>query len=158
MADDCPPVSVSLRIAAPADAIFALLADPSRHPDIDGSGMVQGPVASGAVTGVGDVFVMRMRSRKKGEYEINNHVVEFVPGRRIAWEPAAGRGLPEEGTPRMGHRWTYELAADGPDATVVTETYDCSRAPESERIGMANGEMWREAMADTLARLARHVE
>jgi hypothetical protein len=27
----------------------------------------------------------------------------------------------------------YELAPVGPDATIVTEIYDCSRAPEEER-------------------------
>jgi hypothetical protein len=28
------------------------------------------------------------------------------------------------------------LTPDGPDATVVTEIYDCSRAPEEDRAGM----------------------
>jgi len=34
-------VTVEKVIPAPADAIFALLADPARHPDIDGSGSVK---------------------------------------------------------------------------------------------------------------------
>jgi hypothetical protein len=35
----------------------------------------------------------------------------------------------------------------------VTEVYDCSRAPEEERVGMDNGNVWAEAMAETLGRL-----
>ena len=39
------------------------------------------------------------------------------------------------------------------DATVVTEIYDCSRAPEEERAGMDNGRAWIEDMTKTLERL-----
>jgi hypothetical protein len=48
-----------------------------------------------------------------------------------------------------------ELSAhpDGPDATVVTEIYDCSRVPEEARAGMDNGKIWMDAMANTLERL-----
>ena len=35
-------VSVSRQIAAPAGVIFDILADPSRHAEIDGSGTVRG--------------------------------------------------------------------------------------------------------------------
>ena len=45
------------------------------------------------------------------------------------------------------------FAADGPDATVVTEIDDCSRAPEERRAGMDNGRVWIESMAKTLERL-----
>jgi hypothetical protein len=53
----------------------------------------------------------------------------------------------------VGQRWSYQLTPDGPDATVVTEIYDCSRAPEEERAGMDNGNVWAGAMAETLERL-----
>jgi hypothetical protein len=53
----------------------------------------------------------------------------------------------------LGQRWSYQLTPDGPDATVVTEIYDCSRAPEEARAGMDNGKVWIEAMAKTLERL-----
>jgi len=39
--------------------IFRVLADPRRHLEIDGSGMLRGAVSGAAVTGVGDVFTMR---------------------------------------------------------------------------------------------------
>jgi hypothetical protein len=152
------PVSVSRRIEAPAREVFAVLADPRRHREIDGSGMLRGPSSDGVITGVGDVFVMRMYYSELGDYDMNNHVVEFEPDRRIGWEPESGSSYPGVGSHspaerRWGHRWTYELTPDGPDATIVTETYDCSRAPEEERAGMDDGRIWRAAMAETLERL-----
>ena len=89
---------------------------------------------------------------------MNNHVVEYELDRRISWEPEAGRGHPaaDSSSPaeaRWGHRWTYQLTLDGPDATIVTEIYDCSRAPEDERLGMDNGNIWVESMTKTLERL-----
>jgi hypothetical protein len=36
---------------------------------------------------------------------------------------------------------------------VVTEIYDCSRAPASARASVQDGRIWIEAMAATLARL-----
>lgn len=148
------PVSVSRRIAAPAHDIFQVLADPRRHPDLDGSGMLRGAVSDRPVTGVGDVFVMKMYFRPLGDYQMNNHVVEYERDRRIGWEPEAGDGHPGAGDGgRWGHRWSYELTPDGPDATIVTESYDCSRAPESQRVNMDQGNVWRDAMARTLERL-----
>jgi hypothetical protein len=155
MSEEKRPVAVSRRIEAPAADIFPILADPGRHLDLDGSGMLRGAVTEAVVSQVGDVFVMRMYYSEHGFYEMNNHVVEYEQDRRIAWEPESGRGHPEAGTSdaRWGHRWGYELAPDGPGATVVTQTYDCSRAPEEERVGMADGRIWIESMTRTLERL-----
>jgi hypothetical protein len=159
MTDDaCPPVTVSRRIAAPAAAIFGVLTDPVRHTDLDGSGMLRGAATTAPVSGVGDVFVMKMYFAPLGDYEMNNHVVEYEPDRRIGWEPAAGRGHPDAGPDnddRWGQRWAYELTPDGPDATIVTEIYDCSRVPAAERTGMDNGRTWIDSMAETLERLDR---
>lgn len=154
-ADDYRPVTVSRRIAAPAAVVFAVLADPRRHVDLDGSEMLRGAVTDAVVTKVGDVFVMKMYYSEHGDYEMNNHVVEFEPDRRIGWEPVAGRGHPDESTAAesWGHRWVFDLVADGSDATVVTEIYDCSRAPNEERRSMGDGQVWLEAMTATLERL-----
>ncbi len=156
--DDYQPVAVSRRISAPAHDIFEVLANPVRHLDLDGSGSLRGAVTGTMISGVGDVFVMKMYFAHLGDYEMNNHVVEFEQDRRIAWEPEAGRGHPNaapdssEAT-RWGQRWSYQLTPDGPDATVVTETYDCSQAPEEERVQMDNGKVWADSMARTLERL-----
>jgi hypothetical protein len=152
-ADERKPVEVSRRIGAPASEIFRILADPGRHSDLDGSGMLRGAASSTVISGVGDVFVMKMHYPALGDYEMNNHVVEYELDRRIGWEPAAGRGHPRSSENRWGHRWSYELTPDGPHATVVTEIYDCSRAPEEERAGMDNGNGWIETMTKTLERL-----
>lgn len=155
------PVRVSRRIGAPAHDIFQVLADPGKHTDLDGSGMLRGTVSSEPVRGVGDVFVMKMFHGPLGDYEMNNHIVEFEQDRRIGWEPKAGRGHPNAATPDpgdedgegWGQRWSFELTPDGPDATIVTEIYDCSSAPEEQRVNMDNGNVWTKAMARTLERL-----
>jgi uncharacterized protein YndB with AHSA1/START domain len=156
--DQYQPVAVSRRVCAPAEEIFRVLADPVRHPEFDGSQMLRGAVSADVISGLGDVFVMKMYFSEIGDYEMNNHVVEYEPNRRIGWEPEAGRGHPNTapGSPesaRWGQRWTFELTPDGPDATVVTEIYDCSRAPAEERVGMEDGKIWIEAMTATLERL-----
>ena len=42
---------------------------------------------------------------------------------------------------------------DGPEATVVTEIYDCSRAPDAARAAVDDGRTWIASMTATLARL-----
>jgi hypothetical protein len=150
--DVCPPVEVSRRISASAMEIFGVLTDPKVHFAIDGSEMLRGPETAGVVTGVGDIFVMNMYFEALGNYQMDNHVVEFEPDRRISWEPVAGSDHPGAGT-RVGHRWGFILSPDGPDATIVTEIYDCSRAPQAFRQDMHNGTMWVQSMEDTLRRL-----
>ena len=166
MTDDASqPVAVSRRICAPVHDIFQVLADPVRHPEFDGSGSLRGAGSTAVISGVGDVFVMKMYFSHLGDYEMNNHVVEYEQDRRIGWEPEAGRGHPNAApdspeSARWGQRWSYQLTPDGPDATIVTEIYDCSRAPEKKRAGMDNGKIWIDSMSRTLERLdalcARH--
>ncbi|MCL2581306.1 MAG: SRPBCC family protein [Streptosporangiales bacterium] len=153
------PVSVSRRIAAPADALFGILSDPDRHPEIDGSGMLRGPEGGATpLTGVGDAFAMRMRNPDVDDYVMTSRVVEYEPGRRIAWEPVMSAVSDPAYEDRVGvpgkYRWGYELAPDG-DATVVTETYDCARSPEWLREATRNGENWIPAMKKSLENLER---
>jgi len=144
-------VAVSRRIEAGAGQIFQILADPRRHTEIDGSEMLRGAITESVVSGVGDVFAMKMYYEQFGDYEMNNHVVEFEVDRRITWEPAR-RDLEEE---MWHHRWGFELESDGDGATLVTEIFDCSRAPEEGRNAVKNGTTWIEAMTATLERLDR---
>lgn len=157
-ATEYEPITVSRRIGAPASVIFRILADPVRHREFDGSGMVRGMVSGTTICGVGDVFVMQMYFDELGDYQMINHVVEYEPDRRIGWEPEAGRGHPnaEPGADRparWGQRWSFELVPDGPDATIVTEIFDCSRVPEDQRVDIDNGAIWVDDIRDTLARL-----
>jgi uncharacterized protein YndB with AHSA1/START domain len=149
------PITVSRRIGAPASVIFRILADPGRHPEFDGSGMLRGIASGTATCGVGDVFVMRMYFDDLGDYQMINHVVGYERDRRIGWEPEAGRGHPNadqgaERPARWGQRWTFELTPDGPDATTVTEIFDCSRVLEDQRADIDYGNIWVEGMQQTL--------
>jgi hypothetical protein len=152
--DECRPVAVSRRIDAPAGAIFTLLTDPSRHPEIDGSGMLRPGASNEVIAGVGDVFVMKMFFPAMGDYEMHNRVVAFEVDRCVAWEPALPDVNPAEAEPsRNGSRWGFDLTPDGPEATVVTETYDCSSSPDQVRQAVDNGNGWIEAMTTTLERI-----
>ncbi|WP_440071489.1 hypothetical protein [Streptosporangium sp. OZ121] len=151
------PVSVSRRIPAPASRIFDILTDPAKHIELDGSGMLRGAVSPQVVSGVGDVFTVKMHYRELGDYEMINHIVEYETNRRLAWEPEAGLGhpdsLPESSSARWGHRWGFTLTPDGANATTVTHTYDCSRVPEKTRKNMDDGRVWIVSMTATLERL-----
>lgn len=152
-------VSATRRVQAPAHEIFVRLADPEGHPTLDGTAMIRDGRGNRAISGVGESFVMKMHNDTMGDYEMTNHVVDYVVDQRIAWEPQLTGGTrPEEAArigERMGHRWGYELVADGPDATVVTAFVDYSNAtgwltnPAEEIVNW-----WMESLATTLERLA----
>jgi hypothetical protein len=157
--NNCKPIVVSLRIDAAAPDIFEILADPGRHLDLDGSGMLREGASNSVISGIGDIFVMKMHNQALGDYEMNNHIVEYELNRRIGWEPELRVAEHPDGAPtpvgnRPGQRWSFELTPDGPDATVVTEIYDCSRAPELVRSIVDNGNGWVKSMSKTLERLA----
>jgi len=61
-------VSVSRHIEAPAERLFALLADSGNHPLIDGSGMVREPAPAVRLSGTGVAFVMNMHHDERGDY------------------------------------------------------------------------------------------
>ena len=157
-------VHVSRRIAAPAPVIFAILADPRRHADFDGSEMLRGSAESEPLSGIGDQFVIAMH-RLGRDYFMINHVVEFEQDRRLVWAPSPGDLETAGGDPTRvgvpaGYRWGFRLEPDGRDATVVTETFDCGTADNAwilERDGGAwiNGHSSvTDSMSATLERLA----
>ena len=139
MADDS--VSATTIINAPAEAIFAVLADPAKHADVDGTGWVRGadvgPLVAEPLTAVGQVFRMAMYhpNHPNGNYQTANQVRVFDPPRAISW--ATGYDA-DDGTLRFGGwSWRYDLAPTGSASTAVTLTYDWSAASDStrERIG-----------------------
>src|SRR6185312_9044976 len=100
-------------VQAPPGAIFELLADPSKHPLIDGSGTVKRARAEEPQRlSLGAEFGMDMHLGLG--YRIQNTVVEFEEARLIAWRHF------------NGHRWRYELTP-APRGTLVRETWDASR-------------------------------
>jgi hypothetical protein len=88
-----PSISVSLGIDAPAHELFRYLARPADHTTIDGTGMLRGTDDRRVLSGIGDVFEMKMFNDQLGEYVMENLVVEFEPDRRIVWEPVLSRHL-----------------------------------------------------------------
>jgi len=162
MAEGSRRTEESRRIEAPATLIFKILANPRRHMEFDGSGMLRGAVLGRPISDVGDTFTMKMH-RLGDDYLMLNYVVEFAPDRRIFWEPAPGDpSRAEDNDPSKvgipaGYRWGYILSPDGDDATVVTEVFDPGPLPEDLFL---DGGAWinatnpvRESMAASLERL-----
>jgi hypothetical protein len=154
-------VSVSMTIDAPAGRVFQILALPANHPRIDGSGMLAH--GSGVeISGVGDVFTMNMHNEEMGDYEMANHVVGYEFNELISWEPvlmAASRVEDQADIGvRNGVRWTYQLRPLDGRSTLVTETYDCTAAPEWLRQAVKNGARWVDSMTATLAKLNEFAE
>ena len=105
-------VAASIEIAAPASRIFAILADPRRHVEIDGSHMLRRCLDGPDRLGLGSQFVMSMRLCGV-PYRVRNRVVEFEENRLIAWrhfEP---------------QHWRFQLQPTQ-SGTRVTETFDYS--------------------------------
>jgi uncharacterized protein YndB with AHSA1/START domain len=140
-------LSVSDTLDAPVERVFALLADPDRHPDLDGSGTVRASHTHLAITEVGDVFVMEMEHPERGRYTVENHVVRYEPDRALAWAPARPGAAPS------GHVWSWELAPDGDDRTIVTHTHDWSRVTDPEILSRAD-EVTADEMRMTIGNLA----
>lgn len=97
-------------VAAEPQVIFDLLADPSKHSLIDGSGTVRGSNEElPERLALGCKFSMSMKMGVP--YKMTNEVVEFEEPTLIAWRHMGG------------HIWRYRLrAVDG--GTEVTEEFD----------------------------------
>ncbi len=42
-----------------------------------------GATSGGVISGVGDVFMMKVHNDEMGDYEIANHIVDYEPNTRI---------------------------------------------------------------------------
>jgi hypothetical protein len=147
-------VSVERVIHAPAAAIFAIISDVSRHPEIDGSGSVVKPKAGAPETlSLGSTFGMSMKLGVP--YSMTNTVIEFEPDRRIAWQTRVSGVM---GHLVGGRIWRYELEErDG--STRVTETWDITQDKQGFLLRHGPvGTHTAEAMTKTLARLAEMTE
>jgi uncharacterized protein YndB with AHSA1/START domain len=149
MAASDETASVERVIAAPPDKIFDLLADPSRHPDIDGSGTVRGAKGGSERLALGSKFGMSMKMGLP--YSMTSEVIEFDENRVIAWQtkPPVSWGEKFGG----GRIWRYELEpVDG--GTRVRETWDISQeAGLSKPLVARSRQRTVENMEKTLARI-----
>lgn len=127
-------VSASTTIGAAPEDVFAVLADPSSHAAIDGTGWVRGARDVDRITGVGQVFRMGMhhRNHPDGDYQTANLVEVFDEPRAIGWKP--GVESPETGELSFGGwTWRYDLEPVGASRTAVMLTYDWSAVPPHVR-------------------------
>ena len=141
--------SVERVIAAPPERIFALVADPRRHKDINGNGTVRDAVDAPERLFVGATF--RLNMDFKGPYTMVSTVIEYDENRRIAWQ---SRPPADEAKWRQlfgGRIWRYELEpVDG--GTLVRESWDLSEE-RSRWIVRGYGRKTRVNMTRTLERI-----
>ncbi len=104
-------VSRSVEVAAPVEELYALVADPRRHRELDGSGTVRDNVKAPVKLAVGSKFSMKMKLYGL-PYRITSTVTALKPNEVVEWRHP------------MGHRWRWEFEALSPTLTRVTETFD----------------------------------
>ncbi|CAN5407562.1 SRPBCC family protein [soil metagenome] len=115
-------ISDSIVIETSPPVIFAILADPASHHEIDGSDSVQEITSTQTSRrlALGDRFGMNMKIGLP--YKVRNTVVEYDENRLIAWQHFAK------------HTWRYELDEFEPGRTRVTESWDWSGSPYARLI------------------------
>jgi uncharacterized protein YndB with AHSA1/START domain len=114
-------------VHAPPAHVFALVADPHRHPELDGSGTLRNtPISGPDRLTQGAKFSVGMKQYGV-PYKITSTVIAFDEDKLVEWQHP------------LGHRWRWELVAIEPDSTQVTETFDfgSAKAPKMlELFGM----------------------
>src|ERR1700721_3492265 len=123
-------ITATITIPAAAEAVFGVLADPTTHAAIDGTGWVRESLDGKSLTGDGQIFRIAMYhdNPPAKTYEMANKVVVFDPPPAIAWEPgqdAAGDGTLSFG----GWIWRYDIDDAGSSPSHVTLTYDWAPVP-----------------------------
>jgi uncharacterized membrane protein len=104
-------VSRTVEISAPAAELFAIVADPRRHHELDGSGTVGDNIRGPSALHLGARFSTKMKLFGL-PYRITSTVTELKPDQLIEWRHP------------LGHRWRWEFEALSPTVTRVTETFD----------------------------------
>jgi hypothetical protein len=141
-------------VDAPAETVFDVLADPTTHQAIDGTGWVREPLDGKRLTEVGQVFRMAMYHSNHGgmHYEVANRVEVFEPPHAIAWLP--GQGNDEGNLEFGGWIWRYDLKPVAENRTEVTLTYDWSAVPPAIREEIGFPPFDRQHLDNSLKHLA----
>ena len=146
-------ITVSRTIDASPQEVWAVISNPARHHEIDGSGQIVSDEKSDRVTANGQVFTMNMNApHMGGDYQTDNHVTGYDENRLLAWQTAPA------GTEPKGWEWLYELTPEGPNSTQVQLTYDWSKVTDKELLKKVSFPLISEdALEATLSRLASAV-
>lgn len=139
--------SARIVIDAKPSTIFAILTNPKRHQEIDGTATITENISGPQELNMGSKFGMSMHLGI--HYRILNTVVEFKKDELIAWR-------------HLGRwRWRYELMTLGNGSTQVTETFDGSYAPFISQLWLnfRKAYPWTQmAVAKSLVRLKKVAE
>jgi uncharacterized protein YndB with AHSA1/START domain len=142
-------VSVERVVPATPEAVFALISDPRRHADFDGSGTVREAKGVPDRLSLGATFGMGMRMGLP--YSMVSRVIEYEENRVLAWQTVPAYPLVDK---LVGGRiWRYELEpVEG--GTLVRETWDVTQERPLTRSAVRRlAETTRTNMAKTLERL-----
>ena len=104
-------VSRSIEVNAPASELFAIVADPRRHHELDGSDTVRDNVTCPDQVNPGARFTTAMKMFGV-PYRLTSTVTAATPDELFEWRHP------------FGHRWRWEFASLTPTLTRVTETFD----------------------------------
>ncbi|MGZ4450340.1 MAG: SRPBCC family protein [Nocardioides sp.] len=150
---DQKKITVQRTIDAPSTAVFDVLSNPARHPELDGSGFVVSDEKTDRITATGQVFRMNMTGpHMGGDYQTDNTVTGYDKNHLLAWQTAPAD------TPPPGWEWVWQLQAQGSEATEVTLTYDWSNVTDPgilEKVPFPL--VQQEQLEDSLNRLASSV-
>ncbi|MGY5764241.1 GNAT family N-acetyltransferase [Brachybacterium sp. DNPG3] len=116
-------------VDAPAAEIFELIADPARQIAWDGNDNLAESAPGHRVRGAGESFLTTLTKGAVRE----NHVVRFIEGRSIAWQPSEQGGRP------FGQLWRWDLEPLEDGRTRVTHTYDWTGLRDPRRLSRARG-------------------
>src|SRR4051794_28995202 len=142
-------------IDAPPETVFEVLADPTTHAAIDGTGWVQEAVDTDPLTRSGQVFRMAMYhdNHPAKNYEMSNEVTVLESPTAIAWRP--GRPSADSGDLEFGGWvWRYDLTSTDRGQTDVTLTYDWSAVPDVVRAQIPFPPFGQAHLASSLEHLA----
>jgi uncharacterized protein YndB with AHSA1/START domain len=150
-------VTASRTIDATPEAVFRVLADPTTHVAIDGTGWVSEALDPEPITAAGQVFRIAMyhRNHPDGHYRIANLVEVFDAPRAIGWKP--GTESDDGELTFGGWTWRYDLASGGTSGTTVTVTYDWSAVGPEVREYLEFPVVPPAHLADSLRHLAELV-
>lgn len=104
-------VSRSVEVHAPASELFAIVADPRRHYELDGSGTVGDNIKVPSKIVAGSKFSMKMKMYGV-PYRLTSTVTALKPDELVEWRHP------------FGHHWRWEFEELSPTLTKVTETFD----------------------------------
>ncbi len=136
-------ITVTRDIPAPATKIFAVLADPSHHVELDGSGFVQGVDQADRITRVGQTFRMNMAGdHMGGDYQTDNVVTGLDPGKLLAWKTAPAGSEPP------GWEWVWQLDPQDADSTSVSLTYDWEKVTDPDILSKVSFPLVSETQLD----------